>query len=179
MVAEMKQPFENGTTTDDSLAKETFQRWYQSYAPLVLSFLRSRVRPSAIADDLAQHVWMKVWTHIDRFDGENPRAWILTIARNQLLDHTRSRHSIQTPADFDAPDHRGWLADEELEQRTLALRNCLETISAELSIVVEFRLLGKDYSAIAGELDIPLGTAHSRFSKAKEQLKRCVEGQLP
>src|SRR5690606_18330394 len=102
-----------------------------------------------------------------KFDGMNARSWVLQIARNQIIDTVRSSKPTQTGVELAAAAACD-TDDELLEERTQALRNCLGGISPELSSVIRLRLNGKAYDQIAAELQIPLGTAHSRFSKAKD-----------
>jgi RNA polymerase sigma-70 factor (ECF subfamily) len=153
-----------------------FEDLYREHAGLVLSFLRRRV-PAAVADDLSQQVWLKVWTQAStRFDGQNFRAWVFQIARNILVDSVRkqSRWQAGELADVATAD-----ADDDAEDpRTEALKDCLTRISRDFFDVVRARMLGEPYEAICERLSIPIGTAHSRFNKAKLQLQACVEEKL-
>lgn len=154
-----------------------YNQTYQEYSGLVYAFVKSRVKSSAAADDLTQQIWLKVWTQAAKqFDGSNFRAWVLQIARTTIIDGFRKTKSHQSTAEIDVPEKpKDEGTDEDL---TTALRECLETISAEFSVVVRSRMLGQPYDEICSKLSIPLGTAHSRFAKGKDQLKLCVEGKM-
>jgi len=160
-----------------ALDRTWYNQTYQEYSGLVYAFVKSRVKSSSAADDLTQQIWLKVWTQAAKqFDGSNFRAWVLQIARTTIIDGFRKTKSHQSMAGIDVPEppkEEG--QDEDL---TNALRECLETISAEFSVVVRARMLGQPYDEICARLSIPLGTAHSRFAKGKDQLKLCVEGKL-
>ncbi len=159
--------------------EDWFTEAYRTHGPLLLAFVRSRVRSHATAEDIAQQVWLKVWHQAGtRFDGKNLRAWIVKIAKNQIIDTYRAKRPVPSPVSLDAVAAAADQHDDELQSRTDALRDCLNSISQELSTVIRARLRGKAYDEIANELEIPLGTAHSRFSKAKDQLRRCVEDRL-
>ncbi len=157
-----------------------FEQQYHEFAGLVLAFLKSRV-PAATAEDLSQQVWLKIWkVAATQFDGQNFRAWVLQIARNALVDSYRRKQSfvpleetdaIAKPRDTDC-------GDELLQSRTAALNDCLGQISEELQVVIRARMTGEPYEAISERFSIPLGTAHSRFNKAKSQLQKCVAGRL-
>jgi RNA polymerase sigma-70 factor (ECF subfamily) len=156
-----------------------FEETYHAHAALVLAFVKSRVRSLSVAEDIAQQVWLKVWSQAStRFDGRNARGWILQIAKNQIIDNFRAKRPLPSSDKVETAVAATDVRDDELRERTDALRDCLNGISTELSTVIRARLLGKAYDEIATELEIPLGTAHSRFSKAKDQLRRCVEGRL-
>jgi RNA polymerase sigma-70 factor (ECF subfamily) len=154
-----------------------YEQTYQEYAGLVYAFVKSRVKSSAAADDLTQQIWLKVWTQAAKqFDGSNFRAWVMQIARTTIIDGFRKTKTHQSTAEIDVPERPQ--AEPEDEDLTTALRECLETISVEFSHVVRARMLGQPYDDICAKLSIPLGTAHSRFAKGKDQLKLCVEGKL-
>ncbi len=87
----------------------------------------------------------------------------------------RKTKSHQSTAEIDVPERPQ--AEPEDEDLTTALRECLETITAEFSQVIRARMHGQPYEEICAQLRIPLGTAHSRFDKGKKQLKLCVEGK--
>lgn len=160
-----------------ALDKTWYEQTYQEYAGLVYGFVKSRVKSSAAADDLTQQIWLKVWTQAAKqFDGGNFRAWVLQIARTTIIDGFRKTKSHQSMAEIDVPERPQ--APPEDEDLTTALRECLDTISAEFSVVVRARLNSQPYDDICAKLSIPLGTAHSRFDKGKKQLKLCVEGKI-
>lgn len=149
---------------------------YREHAGLVLAFLRRRVS-TTLADDLSQQVWLKVWSQAPaHFDGQNFRAWVFQITRNVLVDNVRQQPKLRYAEVADIA-HQG-IADDCEDPRTEALKNCLTRISDEFVEVVRARMLGEPYEAICERLLIPLGTAHWRFKKAKQQLQACVEGKL-
>ena len=155
-----------------------FESCYHEHGPQLLAFIRTRIRSDATARDIAQQTWLKIWKKSNTFDGQNFRAWMFSIARNLMIDHSR-RKVVSTPlSDTDAATQVDPLGEEELAERTQALAQCLQRLSQELRGVVQLRLHGEPYERIANTLEIPLGTAHSRFGKAKEQLKRCIEDKL-
>jgi RNA polymerase sigma-70 factor (ECF subfamily) len=160
-----------------ALDRTWYHQTYQEYSGLVYAFVKSRVKSSAAADDLTQQIWLKVWTQAAKqFDGSNFRAWVLQIARTTIIDGFRKTKTHQSTAEIDVPERPQEAGpDEDL---TTALRECLETISAEFSTVVRARMLGQPYDEICAQLSIPLGTAHSRLDKGKKQLKLCVEGKM-
>ena len=58
----------------------------------VFSFLLQMTRHRADAEDLAQQTFVKAYHHLERVDAERPIIpWLLTIARNNALNHFRSR----------------------------------------------------------------------------------------
>ncbi|MGP4096240.1 RNA polymerase sigma factor [Nonomuraea sp. KM90] len=62
---------------------------YREHWPLVCGFLLRRTRDPHLAEDLAQETFVKATRALLGWRGENPAAWLLTIARNVLVDHVR------------------------------------------------------------------------------------------
>jgi RNA polymerase sigma-70 factor (ECF subfamily) len=72
---------------------------YREHWALVCGFLLRRTRDPHLAEDLAQETFVKATRALLGWRGENAAAWLLTIARNVLIDHVR-RHRRE----LDLPD---------------------------------------------------------------------------
>ncbi|MET7461523.1 RNA polymerase sigma factor [Nonomuraea sp. NPDC005501] len=71
---------------------------YREHWALVCGFLLRRTRDPHLAEDLAQETFVKATRALLGWRGENPAAWLLTIARNVLIDHVRrSRRELALP----------------------------------------------------------------------------------
>jgi RNA polymerase sigma-70 factor (ECF subfamily) len=72
---------------------ESFGRMYETHFARVYNYIRYRVSDAAAADDLTSATFHKALDH--RFEFDPRRAaistWLLTIARNTVHDHQRSR----------------------------------------------------------------------------------------
>src|SRR3954463_15837493 len=69
---------------------------YVRYADSVYGYARSIVRDDRDAEDVTQHVFVKLMTVIDRYE---PRsipfvAWLLRITHNAAIDHVRARRAV-------------------------------------------------------------------------------------
>jgi RNA polymerase sigma factor (sigma-70 family) len=69
---------------------QPFQALLDEHREAVVIFLRGLVGPLE-AEDCAQETFLAALRAFPRFDGRNPRAWILTIARNKATDSWRAR----------------------------------------------------------------------------------------
>ena len=69
-----------------------FQELIDAHASTVAAFLRGML-PAHAADDAIQETFVAALRAYPRFDGANPRAWLLTIARRKAIDEDRARRA--------------------------------------------------------------------------------------
>lgn len=63
---------------------------YIQYREFLYRFFIKHVKIPALAEDLAQDVFIKFWQRKNHADSiENIDAWLYTLARNHLMDHYR------------------------------------------------------------------------------------------
>lgn len=74
-----------------------FQSFFTEHAPGVHRFLVGLVGPDE-AEECLQEAFIAALGAYERFDGSNPRAWILTIARRKAIDSARASARRPRPA---------------------------------------------------------------------------------
>jgi RNA polymerase sigma-70 factor, ECF subfamily len=77
---------------------EGFGQLYDRYVDVVHRFLHHRVGDRATAEDLTSETFVRALRRIDSlsFQGRDVGAWLITIARNLVLDHAKSsRHRLE------------------------------------------------------------------------------------
>ncbi len=84
-----KAPGTSRTAPDqgEALCRE----WYEAHGVAVYNYFRFHVPQADVAEDLTAETFLKVVRSADRFDPAkgSPKAWILTVARNVLIDWRR------------------------------------------------------------------------------------------
>lgn len=117
------------------------------------------------AADVVQETLLRAWRHPDvllRADGA-VRAWLFTVARNLVVDESRSarrRREISTDQVPEAGVEDG--TQEVLDAWLVA--DALVQLSAEhRSVVVGAYYRGQSVAELARELDLPPGTVKSRL----------------
>ena len=106
-----------------------FQSLIDAHAGELLRFLRGMVGADE-ADDCLQETLIAALRAYPGFDGANPRAWLLTIARRKAIDESRSAKrrptaltepdSIAGPPPAEAPAEELWAAVGELPPKQRA-----------------------------------------------------------
>jgi RNA polymerase sigma-70 factor (ECF subfamily) len=85
--------------------KRAFELLYERYQPVIRCYLLRILHSEPVADDVAQDVFLRVWTHARQWSAKGPfKAWLYRIATNQAFDtlRTASRHPEQPLSDPDS-----------------------------------------------------------------------------
>ncbi|WP_239333919.1 sigma-70 family RNA polymerase sigma factor [Frankia sp. CiP3] len=81
---------------------EAFGRLYDSYLELVFRYVFYRVGSRAMAEDIVSETFLRALRGIRTFtwQGHDIGAWFITIARNLIIDHKKSRRArMEFPTD--------------------------------------------------------------------------------
>jgi len=163
-------------------ARERFEQWVLPEVEVLLRVARSMTRNTHDADDLVQDTMLRAYRSIDRFDGQHPRAWLLTIMRNAEINrHRRQRPSLLTVAQQALPDpvaDGGATAESTVIDLTFdaAVEEAFEHLSADFREVIELVDIGGLTYAEAAEIaGIPEGTLMSRLHRARGRVRTRLE----
>ena len=141
-------------------------------------FYRQMNGDEALAADLTQDAFMRVWTARNRFSGANFRTWLLTIGYNLIKNHYRhtehqkqyelfSRQTGEEAADNNIIDK---MENDAFDQ---TLRQELEKLPSETRLLFSFRFEEElTVPEIAALMGIPEGTVKSRLYMLTQTLKQ-------
>jgi RNA polymerase sigma-70 factor (ECF subfamily) len=147
------------------------------------------VRDSALAEDITQESFVKMWKHLDSYDtNRNFKTWIFRIAHNTTIDWLRKRkHKVFS--DFNTEEGDDFettlvddtpLPDELFEKKELAhtLEKALAKMSTSSRELLLLRLRENlTFEEVAEALDRPLNTIKSQYRRALILLKEYVLGE--
>ena len=148
--------------------------------PALRRYALSLCREPSEADDLVQDCLEKAisrWS--SRRQEASLRAWLLTIMRNLFISGRRQRARRGWHGSLDEAEHAGVEATQEggLQMRDIAAAlAALPREQREVILLVTVEDLS--YDETAQVLGVPIGTVMSRLSRARERLRRLVEGAL-
>ncbi|MGY2078339.1 sigma-70 family RNA polymerase sigma factor [Modestobacter sp. SYSU DS0657] len=126
---------------------EGFGQLYDRYVDLVYRFVLLRVGDRATAEDFTSETFVRALRRIDSltFQGRDVGAWLITIARNIVLDHVKSsRHRLEvTTADVRDADRATESPEDTVVQRltNAELIACMQQLSADQRECLELRFL--------------------------------------
>ncbi len=133
----------------------------------------------ADAEDLVQDTLLRAYRAVDRFDGEHPRAWLLTIMRRAEINRHRRRrpHLLDDPdADLERLTARDTAASPEEVIVGQGFDEAVATALAALpdkhrQVVRLVDIGGLSYAEAARVLDVPEGTVMSRLHRARKRIR--------
>ncbi|MFZ2055744.1 MAG: RNA polymerase sigma factor [Candidatus Aminicenantales bacterium] len=135
------------------------------------------------AEDLTQDIFLKLYGVLPRYDFErNFTAWLLTLAKNHLIDTYRrtkweKSHRDEFDEHFPAPEaaHSPEIGLNQEADRKLIWES-LNRLNAETRMAVILRdIQDKSYEEVADVMGLPLGTVKSRINRGRLQLAKFLK----
>ncbi len=165
-----------------------FERIVDLYATRMLDYARRMVGRSGPAEDLAQEIFVKFHSALDRFEPGRPVApFLYRIAHNHCTDYLRRRRLPTVSIVREDPDGGGPTEMEHagpcLDPEQMALRaEVAEAVQAALdalpdtyrSALLMYHREGMSYEEIARVLDLPMGTVKARIHRGRERLQQSL-----
>lgn len=169
--------------------KAAFGAFYDHYVGTVYRFVHFRVGDRYLAEDLTADTFVRALRRIGTFtwQGSDPGAWLVTIARNLIANHRRAavnRFEIITDADLDVfrPGHsrEGNPEQEVIDHLTnVDLRAAVKQLKTERQDVIVLRFLhGLSVAETAAALDTSEGAVKMRQRRALQELAQMLPGEV-
>ncbi|MGH9211011.1 MAG: RNA polymerase sigma factor [Acidimicrobiales bacterium] len=150
--------------------RDAFEQIVREQQVHVWRFLRRLLGDAALAEDVAQETFLRVYTRLDTFGHQAKfTTWMLQIARNAGLDAIRARERLSRLATTVAqspPTAQPTSPDVRVEVQA-ALDSLPPGLRAALLLV---EVLGLRYREAAAVLDVAEGTVKSRVFHARVRL---------
>jgi RNA polymerase sigma-70 factor (ECF subfamily) len=155
---------------------ESWKNWFHRNGPKLLLCARQWTASLADAEDAVQDAFVRFWRRQRGLPGE-PLALLLTSVRRAALDFGR-RRIRRTAREAHAADDEplfeplsGFGSDGD--DRRLAIECALGRLPPDQREVLALKIWGDlTFSQIAEHLEIPAGTAASRYRYALASLRR-------
>jgi RNA polymerase sigma-70 factor (ECF subfamily) len=126
---------------------EAFGELYDRYVTMVHRYVYHRVGDRALAEDVTSETFVRALRRIDSlsFQGRDVGAWLVTIARNLVLDHVKSsRYRLEVAtADMRDADRATAGPEDAVVQRLTneQLLACVRKLNAEQQECIALRFL--------------------------------------
>ncbi|MEJ6785656.1 sigma-70 family RNA polymerase sigma factor [Aminobacter sp. Piv2-1] len=146
----------------------------------VYRFVARQTGSEAVADDVANEVFLELWRQAPQFEGRSEvSTWLLGIARFKALSQLRKRKedwlddddAAAVPDDADTPEVAAMKQD-----KGAALRRLVDALAEEHRTVVDLAYYhGKSVTEIGDILDIPVATVKTRMFYARKKLGEALK----
>jgi RNA polymerase sigma-70 factor (ECF subfamily) len=158
---------------------------YDRYGRLAYSIILGVVRDAAIAEDLTQETFLRVWNRVSGFDAEKGALgpWLLAIARNRAIDHIRSARARmdKNTAEldlFERAEHGNPSSFVDIERDVLnadsarRIKSAMAKLNENQQKVIQLAYYeGLSQTEMAERLGQPLGTVKTWVRTALKHLK--------
>ncbi len=156
---------------------------YDRHASAVYGMAMSLLRDPALAQDVSQEVFVRVWIRAGTFDAGrgSTLAWLLSVTRNLALDELRRQRrglerverlareaGLSVASQVEALLHRGWQSE-----RVLDSLSDLSALQRETVDLVYFQ--GYTLVEVAERLGVAVGTVKSRLHSALVALRASLD----
>jgi RNA polymerase sigma-70 factor (ECF subfamily) len=161
---------------------EAFGRLYDHYVSMVHRYVYYRVGDRATAEDVTSETFVRALRRIDSlsFQGRDVGAWLVTIARNIVLDHVKSsRYRLEvTTADMRDAD-RATDGPEEAVLQHLTNREllaCVQQLGSEQQECIVLRFI---HGLSVSETAEIMGKKDGAIKALQHRAVRRLAGLLP
>jgi RNA polymerase sigma-70 factor (ECF subfamily) len=155
--------------------ERAFSLIVRTYETPVFNYIMRLVGDRALAEDLTQEVFIRVFQGLPKFSLRSKfTTWLFQVTKNRVLDELRAseRRPRALVAIDDAPPLE--VVDAPLEQVEMitALWVAVEQLNVDLKMALLLRdVVGLSYNEIADSLDTTLATVKWRIFKAREEVQ--------
>lgn len=169
---------------------EALGELYERYNRLVFGMAVNAVGDQALAEEITQDVFLRVWNKASTYQAEQGKvsSWIAGITRNRAIDvfrHRRNRaemYSIswEEISLFDPPDSQNVELEIEAKHNKQRIQQALYQLpheQREALALAYFR--GYTHEEIAEALGQPLGTIKTRIRLGMEKLRQLLAEEHP
>ena len=155
--------------------ERAFSLIVRAYETPVYNYVLRLVGDRALAEDLTQEVFLRVYQGLPKFSLRSRfTTWMFQVTKNRVLDELRSME--RRPRSFVALDDLPPLevvdAPFERIETIDALWRAVENLNVDLKMALLLRdIVGMSYNEIADSLEITLATVKWRIFKAREEVQ--------
>ncbi|WP_419213271.1 RNA polymerase sigma factor [Maribacter sp. X9] len=159
------------------LKEVIYKKLYEDNYPQVMRLcLGYTTGNEALAKDLAQETFLKIWQHLDSFRNESAIAtWVYRITINTCLaaiKKEKKRHYIENVNDVQIPTD----TDEHIDKEHMfkQLYTCVNKLTATNKAIILLELEGLSQQEIASIMELKHEALRTRIHRIKNQLIKCV-----
>ncbi|HEX9025663.1 MAG TPA: sigma-70 family RNA polymerase sigma factor [Clostridium sp.] len=159
------------------IEKEQFVSCIKQYERLIITICLSFTKNYFDAEDLAQQTFLSAYENCEKFDGNNLKAWLTTIAANKCKDYIKNKARITVS--LSEEEYERLEDKEDSPEETLVKKNTMERIESVCNKLKEpYRTVAISYfcrdiklSHLAKETGQNIKTLETQLYRSKKLLK--------
>jgi RNA polymerase sigma-70 factor (ECF subfamily) len=155
--------------------ERAFSLIVRAYEVPVFNYVMRLVGDRALAEDLTQEVFIRVFQGLPKFSLRSKfTTWLFQVTKNRVLDELRAseRRPRALVAIDDAPPLEVVDAPVEQLETIQALWSAVDELNTDLKMALLLRdVVGLSYNEIADSLETTLATVKWRIFKAREEVQ--------
>ena len=155
--------------------ERAFSLIVRAYEVPIFNYVMRLVGDRALAEDLTQEVFIRVFQGLPKFSLRSKfTTWLFQVTKNRVLDELRARERRPRAlvAIDDAPPLEVVDAPVEQAETIQALWQAVDALNTDLKMALLLRdVVGLSYNEIADSLDTTLATVKWRIFKAREEVQ--------
>lgn len=153
----------------ENLFQEIYNENYSRVIGLCMGYVSG---DEALAKDLSQEVFLKVWNNLENFRNQSKLStWIYRITVNTCLEQLKRRRPVTLkvdPVDDTSLDH---IEEQDKYNR---MYRCIDKLSASNKSIILLELEGLPQAEIAAVTGFSHEAVRTRIYRIKDQLSKCV-----
>lgn len=166
-----------------SLTEHDLGRLMKAMGPRLLALARGICRDTAVAEDVVQEAFVKLWNTPPDGPEQVVPSWLKRVVVNLSINHLRRRKNTESLPEFS--EDRALRHDEpperqiDLTDNMRRLESALGRLPDDKRAILVMKVYDEmSYEEIAKAMDIPIGTVMSRLNRARAALKDLMEADL-
>jgi RNA polymerase sigma-70 factor (ECF subfamily) len=152
---------------------------YEEHGRSLLAYATRLLGDRVAAEDVVQETLVRAWKHAQAMVNEkgSVRGWLLTVARNIIIDRTRAKAARPTEVAESPANPPLELDHAEGVVNSMVVLDALNRLSDDhRNVLVELYYRGRSVAEAAQALGIPPGTVKSRSFHALRAMRGAIGG---
>jgi RNA polymerase sigma factor (sigma-70 family) len=161
--------------------QQAFSYLYDKYSKALLGVIIVYTESQEEAEDVLQSTFVKIWNNFSKYEEDKGRlyTWMLNIARNSAIDHTRSKvhknNSKNQSIDNNVYElNKSYQHNENYDH--IGLNTIVSKLKAEHQQIIKMAYFeGYTHEELSKELNMPLGTVKTKIRQAIISLRELIK----
>ena len=166
--------------------EQAFEKVFTTYYKALHAYAFTIVKEEAIAEEMVQEVFYKIWMKKDRLRIQSSlKAYLYASVFNESMDHLKQRKKIMAHASRTVYQGKNMLAEDAggkvgMSELELQLQQALNKLPEQCRTIFQLsRFEGLKYQAIAVQLGLSVKTIEAQMGKALKRLRISLAEFLP